>query len=267
MAWLGYRGTLVELPALNETVKESRNMTREFITVAGNRYAHALPRQPREWNVTAPAMLPRHRTALEQFVSGEWGAGPFVWVSEAAEYGNLLTPGQSSFRGLESTPDVVRTGPTQDSRGEWATSTMTAATVDAHLPWEITTPPVGYVHVHGDASGTFATPPHIRVRGYTEAGDVVTDDMVTSPHGATPGQFSQLVTLPTTVSHVKLSVRGMFSRLWLTSTPTATEYIPGQGCDKATVQTGGRTPLTAQTCAGLISSSGSFRILEIGGLS
>lgn len=266
MAWLGHRGRLVPIQGMSaESVTESRVRYASRMTLEGHRFAHALPPQARQWEVVPGAMNTVTRRALEDFVRGGWGIGPWVWISDLAERGNLLTPDQALFNALPTSGAVVRTGPDVDGDGIPVPHTMTATVANSTpLSWEIDVPPVGYLQVQAHAHALLNTAPHVNVTLYDAAGYEVGSQLVLGQIGVEPHSFRASVALPASVSYCKLSVHGVFSRLWIGTGTEGTGYVPGQGCPKAIMETFARGTLLLQGCRDHISQGDAFTIKEVG---
>lgn len=93
MAYLGTLGRLVELkcPA-EQSVSVSDGTTFEE-TLEGVIQAQVRPiAVRRQWGIGISTVTPRDAASLLAFALGEWGRGPFVWVSADAPVTNLLSP-------------------------------------------------------------------------------------------------------------------------------------------------------------------------------
>lgn len=265
MAWLGHRGRLAELDGFaSDTVVESRKRFRESMTIDGNRYIQALPTQSREWNVLPGFIDSVHRRTLEDFINGLWGIGPWVWISDLALAGNMLTPRQSSFQG-PIPGAVTRTGAMQDYDGAWAPQTLTAYTGVHDLPWEIDLPPMDYLNVQAHAQGTISTAPQIRVKVYNSYDpNPMKEQIILGEIGATMQNIGAVVALPMGATYATLSIHGMFARMWVTNSHDPSDYVTGQGCPKAVIDTAARGVALLSSCGSIISQMDSVLIREVG---
>lgn len=126
-AYLGTLGRMVELkcPADQRLSGEDR-FTFER-TLEGKVKAQVNPLSRRTWNAGVATATPADVGALAAFALGEWGNGPFVWVSADAGVTNMLTPEQSSCDpSTVATTGVTVAGPLLTADG-WAGRSFTNA--------------------------------------------------------------------------------------------------------------------------------------------
>ena len=90
--FIGSLGRLVEVPfTASEGVSRADRYV-ESTTVEGARRVQVRPAAPRSWSVDVRGASADEVSGLEAFAQGAWGAGPWHWVSVAAQVGNVLTP-------------------------------------------------------------------------------------------------------------------------------------------------------------------------------
>ena len=125
--YLGSLGRLVELkcPA-SQSVSIDDGYSFET-TLEGRVKAQARTVRPRQWSVDIGAATPAELADLLAFAGGEWGNGPFVWVSTDAPVTNLLTP-EVSLCGPQAvfSSSVSRSGPMALGDGQWSGASLTA---------------------------------------------------------------------------------------------------------------------------------------------
>jgi len=94
-----YLGTLGRMVGIKCPSSQSLEMDEKYFfetSVEGKRQAQLKPIQRRTWGIgTSDATTPAQAAALEAFANGEWGPGPFVFVSADAPVTNLLDPAAS----------------------------------------------------------------------------------------------------------------------------------------------------------------------------
>lgn len=105
--YLGQLGRLVELkcPASQQVTPEERYTFQT--TLEGRQKARVRPAGRRVWSLaTSDATDPKAQGALLSFANGEWGPGPFVFVSADAPVTNLFSPDAAACRRSEN-PSVI----------------------------------------------------------------------------------------------------------------------------------------------------------------
>ena len=224
-------------------------------TLEGRVKAQAKPIQRRVWSLaTSDATTPAQQAALLGFTSGEWGSGPFVFVSADAPVTNLLTPAAASCVEMRTNnPLVYQSGPVDLGRDGWA-----GKSIGAHLPEgggqrpEIyfgtgDTPVLPGVMVTGSAylEGLDAA---LRLYWYRE-GD--SSPIATSDSSPVPGEGFRRITVtavpPAEAIFCRLvavrTVRG--TRPAITWTDQAFDWAAGEGCVKAVVHAVSKTLVLA----------------------
>lgn len=94
--YLGSLGRLVELSYVSsQSVETSDRFTFEQ-SLEGRVLAQARPSARRKWSLSGSRYLAQDQGTLMSFINGEWGYGPFMWVSSDAQVTNMLTPEQAS---------------------------------------------------------------------------------------------------------------------------------------------------------------------------
>ena len=172
--YLGTLGRLVQLRcASTERLSRSDRYVLQGDATGGVR-AQLRPRTPRAWDINVAALNDRDLAALEGFAEGEWGAGPWQWVSIAAQHGNLLTPAESLC--LTASPLGLQAGAMQCADGTWAGRSLapTYAGSGWGVLWDsIPVIPGGPVTFSADVSGDGVSAPQIAAAFYTAAGSLI----------------------------------------------------------------------------------------------
>ena len=120
-AYLGTPGRMVALKCPAGQVL-SRDSTFTFErTLEGRVKAQAKALSRRQWSVQVSTATPAEVGALAGVAGGEWGRGPFVWVSADAPVTNMLTPEQSLCDpSTLYTAGVIAGGPLNLGADGWA---------------------------------------------------------------------------------------------------------------------------------------------------
>lgn len=104
-------------------------------TLEGARKAQVRPASGRRtWSLNASFADPSEQSAIMAFINGEWGNGPFVYVSADAPVINLLTPAAASCEPAEFTPTtglVLTPGGPMLTADGWAGRSFAKNTVNA----------------------------------------------------------------------------------------------------------------------------------------
>lgn len=234
--YLGALGRLVELwstPAAQVSLAERYTFT---TTLEGRVKAQSVPSARRSWSLNAEGASPREQAALQEFATGAWGRGPFVFVSADAPVVNLLTPEESSLDPVGLTADVLGSPPMLTPDG-WAGRSLLKR--DGQFARVATDVPVipgrrvtGSAYVRGH-SGTAL----VRLVFYRADGTEIS--RADSPSAVAEAQRRWVTaTAPSDAAWAALWVTGtvtQVARPAVTWTSEPFEYGDGQGCRKAVV--------------------------------
>lgn len=103
MIYLGTLGRLVGIKCPASQNVESEGRYSFETTLEGKRKGQVRPIGRRTWSLqSSDATQPADIGALMSFVDGDWGSGPFNFVSADALFTNLLTPTGSACREVQS---------------------------------------------------------------------------------------------------------------------------------------------------------------------
>lgn len=127
--YLGIPGRLVELKCPSDQATPADDVFTFERTLEGRVKAQARKLSRRRWSVSISTATPAEVGALAGFAGGEWGRGPFVWVSTDAPVTNMLTPEQSLCDpSTLNTSGVTATGPLDLGADGWAGRSFTNPT-------------------------------------------------------------------------------------------------------------------------------------------
>lgn len=118
--YLGQLGRLVELRGPSS---QSHGVDDGYTfeqTLEGRVKAQTRSIRPRQWSVDISTATPADMGALFAFSAGEWGIGPFVWVSTDAPVTNLYTPAVASCDPDVMPSDATAAGPMDLGDGSYA---------------------------------------------------------------------------------------------------------------------------------------------------
>lgn len=237
--YLGALGTLVELDLSSTEATGRPDRYRLQEDAVGGVRASLRPVAPRSWSISAGFLSGRELAALEGFAEGEWGAGPWHWVSISAQHGNLLTPTESLCLAATTGP-VSESGPMQCADGTWAGRSFTGAysgTGWATVWTDIPVVPGRPVTFTADVTGDGNLAPQIALGFWSAGGSALTSAI--SPAGeASTGvvRTSVTATPPPGAASARVGIRSSVKRLTrpqVTWTSTAMPWSTGKGCRKA----------------------------------
>ena len=241
-------------------------------TLEGRVKAQARERSPRRWSVGIGTATPGEIASLLAFASGEWGPGPFVWVSADAPVTNLLTPevARCGPQALYSAAASLA-GPMALGGGQWAGASMT------------TTDPVGTTWIAGPKApipvipgqpvtvSAYVLGANARVRlHWYRADGTVEPAFVTSQGAGAGGEVRRLhvtATPPAGVVSCTISTTraAQLTRPAATWTDQLFDWHPGEGCQMAVLHgLSRRTLLALRDPAYGRYSSASFTVTEVG---
>lgn len=135
MIYLGTLGRMVGLKCPSSQQVQAEDRISFGSTLGGRRVGQIAPGNPkRAWqNQLSDASTPGQVGAVMSFINGEWGNGPFVYVSADAPGSNLLTPAAASCDPKEFIPTsgavVTSVGPMLTPDG-WAGRSFAKNTVN-----------------------------------------------------------------------------------------------------------------------------------------
>lgn len=229
-----YLGKLGRLVRLGCTSSEQMSRSERYVLqgdATGGVRAQLRPRAPRAWDISVDALTDRDLAALEGFVEGEWGAGPWQWVSVAAQHGNLLTPAESLC--LTSSPLGLPAGPMECADGTWAgrSLALTYAGSGWGVLWDsIPVLPGHPVTFSADVRGT---DPQIAI-SFVDADGGAVGSHAYSPSGT--GRATVTAVPGEGAASVRVGVRSSVTRLarpQVTWGSVPVEWTTGKGCRKA----------------------------------
>lgn len=265
-AWpfIGSLGRLVEVPfTASENVSRADRYV-EATTVEGARRVQVMPVAPRSWSVDVRGASAGELSGLESLALGAWGAGPWHWVSVAAQRGNLLTPRESMLldRAGVSAAYVQDAGPVLDSDGGWAPRSVAVSLASGWVALMRGVPVVAGMPFtfSCDVQGSG---PQVHVAFLDAAGGTVGTE-IAAGSGSLMQRVSVSATVPAGAVEAYAGVRSTVTRATrpqATWTPGPVPYSAGHGCRSAVVD-GVSSDLLVVNNGGPVSGVG-FTVLEV----
>ena len=103
---------LVDLGCESSLRRNTQRPVSYLTTLGGVTKAQVGPHTSRVWDLSLPATsTPDEYAALHALVEGEYGSGPWGFVSDAAKVTNLLTPKASLLQGFAGSSSITPGGP------------------------------------------------------------------------------------------------------------------------------------------------------------
>lgn len=268
-AFLGTLGRLI--PIYSNPSMDVTGIPERFFqtTLEGRVKAQVRPVGRRLWSLSAAYASPGELAALMDFATGVWGNGPFVWVSPTAPAINLLTPGIASC-GPEASQNAAITvgGPVLLPDGTWVGRSLVNSNTaiqmwfgPATIPVVVGSPVTASAYVLGAGA-------QVTLQFFDMAGAVLsTHDSPAAGVAGTLTRLSVTATPPVGSASCRIIARltAQAVRPAITWTSQVMEWGPGEGCDKAIVESASREALTGSTnIYGRRDSNLSFTIKEVG---
>lgn len=254
----GYLGTTARMVPVAPASAQSEARPDRFVVqeAASRRWAFDTTRrggvQARSWAVDLALLDAGEMAALDEFVQGAWGPGPFRWVSCAAHDTNVLTPAQSILAGLDA-------GSGMDTAGGYAPRSVLGPGAVV-LAEQVPVIPGQPVTVAVDVTGAA----ELTVVFRNGAGGVVS-----APAREATGTLAQrlsytALSVPAMARSVDVQVSGHLraSRPRVTWTAELRPWAPGRGAESVVIQSGVADPLALNRAGGYW--SGSLSLVEVG---
>ena len=136
-ARIGLPGQLIEVPGTSALSHTPERLTSRRVTLGGRRIVQEASREHRTWEVTLRQGSRAAEVAdLVAFASGEWGRGPFLFLSEWAQVTNLLTPRATALDVGQPQPGTMLAGPITLADGKVAgRHIVQSPNTTIRLPW------------------------------------------------------------------------------------------------------------------------------------
>lgn len=270
--YIGTLGRLVELPyvtASSITPAERYTFTE---TLEGRVKAQVRTVGRRVWSLSASRYLAQAQGALMSFINGEWGNGPFVWVSSDAPVTNMLTP-EVARCGPQAvfSSTVSRSGPMALDDGQWSGSSLTTSDPTGTL-WvgasKAPTPVIPGVPVTASAY-VVGGGAKVRLHWYRADGTLLpgTATSIGSGVAGSPRRLHVTATPPVgTVSCTMSTTRApQIARPAVTWTDTLFDWADGRGCLSAVIHGVSKDVQSAHRDPnGFRAADMSFTITEVG---
>lgn len=270
MIYLGTSGRMVGIKC---PATQQLNLTERYsfeATLEGRIKGQALPVQRRVWNLsTSDATTPAQQAVLQGFANGNWGPGPFVFVSADAPVTNMLSPAAAASMENNGVTNIMYTGPVNLGEDGWearSISLIDPSGVGAVFGVDpVPLPPDGVVTGSAYLKGVTAS---LRLYWYDADGAFLSFNGTTDED--TAGTFVRMSitrTAPEGAASVRLVAQGFLTatRPAVTWGPHLYEWADGQGCSKAVVHGFSRSLVMASRLpSGGRYSNVSYTITEVG---
>lgn len=270
--YLGNLGRLVELKGPSSQSVAADDGYTFKTTLEGRVKARARSARPRQWSVDIGAATPADIANLLAFAGGEWGNGPFVWVSVDAPVTNLLTP-EVARCGPQAvfSSSVSRSGPMALGDGQWSGASLTTSDPGGTLWVGASKAPVPVIPGQPVTASAYVIGAGAKVRLHWVAADgsAMSGTVVSSPSGTAgaPKRLHATGVPPAGAVSCTLSTTGapQITRPAITWTSTLFDWHPGEGCQKAVIHGLSRNVILAlrEPAYGRYSNA-SFTITEVG---
>lgn len=267
--YLGIPGRLVELRCPSDQASPADDVFSFERTLEGKVKAQARKLSRRRWSVAVSTATPAEVGALAGFAGGEWGRGPFVWVSADAPVTNMLTPEQSLCDpSTLYTAGVIAGGPLNLGADGWAGRSFLnpdPATTFYFGSQGAPVIPGQKVTASAYVVGAGAL---VRIRWLDAAGAYVSNvgsAAVGVAGAATRASVTATVPAGAALAVVQASNATQAARPALTWTDTLFDWSDGQGCPKAVISGLDRRLVLALRTPGYGRyADASFTITEVG---
>lgn len=267
-AYLGTLGRLVPIRCTAQPVSASDRYTFER-TLEGKVKAQRKAMVRRSWAVSAGLATADQIAALWGFADGEWGNGPFVWVTPEAQVTNLLTP-EVARCGPQAvfSSAVSRSGPMALEGGGWSGASLTTSDLAGTLWVGASKAPVPVlpgkpVTASADLIGAGGK---VRLHWVAADGSALIGTVTSTGTGVAgaPRRLHATGVPPAGAVSCAVSTTGapQITRPAITWTAEPVPFSPGNGCEKAVIDGPERDPrlLTAAHYR----ANASFTVTEVG---
>lgn len=265
-AYLGSLGRMVPVDCAADLSVERERIATTKTTLGGRRFVRSAPRGHRSWSGRLSGLSgPGAGSVVESFAAGDWGDGPFWWLSPWAVKVNALTPGGSALRYANLAGGTVG-APVQAADGTWFPVTAIAGSggINAVARSEFrgyTAVPTGAAYT---ASLYVSAGQRVRVSEFNSSLSA-TLRSVQSPVGAGAGLSRVSVTSTggagTAALRVDVVGAGVCAGAALSLTSKLAPWGKGDGCEEAVVRDSG---LSVTTLAHSPRAAQSFDVWEVG---
>lgn len=238
--YLGTLGRLVELKCPADQATPADDVFTFTRTLEGRVKAQARPLSRRQWSVRAgKTSTPKEVGALAAFAAGEWGRGPFIWVSADAPVTNLLTPEQSLCDpSTLFSAGVTATGPLSLGVDGWAGRSFTNPAPVTPFYFGSEAAPVVPGQLVTASAWVVGAGSGVRVRWVDSAGVFISTSSSAGSGGAGVAKRVSVTAMPpanAAGAQVQATNASQAARPALTWTDTLFEWSDGQGCPKAVI--------------------------------
>lgn len=273
MIYLGTLGRMVGIKCPASQNVEAEDRYSFNTTLEGRVKAQARPvLGGRSWSLqTSDATTPEDAATIMGFANGEWGAGPFVFISADAPVTNLLTPDEASCLYQSPNANIRRGGPVNLGADGWAGQSIQhldpAGGSEIYFstgqtPVLAGQPVTGSAWIRGDGA-------RVRLYWYTE-GSVTPMAGTVSSATITAGDGWKRATVTGTPPAGAVGVAVVAQYAFQAARPAITwtsEMFPlaaGEGCPKAVLHGASKSLVLAGRGRGQQYANLSYTITEVG---
>lgn len=267
MIYLGTLDRMIGLDCPAEQSVSHAGRVSTVTTVEGRVKAMVVPESGRSWSISVSAGARQAASAsLQEFVTGAWGSGPFIFVPVDAPLTNLLSPKEAAAL----TPGVSSIGgPVDLGEAGWAASSLivgdpeTSPEIYANVA-DVPVLPGRAVTGSAWLRPGFVSPSLLRLYWRGRDGETLG---AASTAAIPAGSGLQRVTITATPPAAAVGVRlvaykvEMLTRPQITWTPGPVEWAAGEGCPAAVVHDLSRSQTTAWP--GTVLSSVQYQVTEV----
>lgn len=266
-ACIGQLGRMVQLPYVTSQSVEAEDRFTFQTTLEGRSKAQVRPIGRRSWSLSVSRYLAQDQGTLMSFANGEWGPGPFVFVSADAPVTNMLSPDAASCDPTLALYTEIPGGPLLTADG-WAGRSYVNTNPNIEL-WfgSAFTPVLPGAPVTASAY-LLGAGAKVKLYFYDGAGVGISSHVstVASTAGAVTRSWISMTAPAGAASCRLLAVSAAAgTRPAITWTNALFPWADGQGCPKAVIHGASRDVQAAhRDPRGLRASNISFTVTEVG---
>lgn len=263
MIYLGTLGRMVGIKCPSSQNVEFEDKYSFETTLEGKRKAQRRLLGRRSWSLqVSDATTPADQATILGFVNGEWGNGPFAFVSADAPQTNLLTPLASASLTMRS--DATPGGPANLGSDGWAGSSISAPSGVTELYLGVDdTPVIEGIPVTG-SSWIRGAGSKVRLYWYNQSGTAIGSSTSDQSGTASWSRVSVTGFPPAGAAFVRIVGQNVTqaTRPAITWTPNMRPWAVGEGCAKAVLHAASKSVVLA--APGTVYGSVSFTVTEVG---
>lgn len=238
-AYLGTPGALFAVECEEATAKAETTYTFDT-TLEGRRKGQYRKGRPRTWSVDMGLSSSEETADVRALDAGEYGPGPFLWISEEAQATNALTPEVSTCGPAAAAgPTVTVGGPLGLAGGGTAGRSLLNSSASAVLDFGAVKSPVIPGQQVTASAWLVGDGARLTVLWYDAAGALLAGSPVSAAAGtgAAATRLSVTATPPAAAAFCLLRATGTTraARPALTWSAALATWAPGSGCAAAVI--------------------------------